>query len=274
MLTPKGNGAVSWWRRRKSGSSDAGGRMKTAWDLLFRLRSAEEAMQMPPSRAEVQAMVLAFEQTAARLEGLGEAEKAGDVLDVFLPSFLERAEVAPVWAAHKELEAAAAREVGGEAKQAALPEPTSGSRTSPGAPASQVPTDGSPTPEECPCPSSLAEAVQEMGIEAAGAAEAAPRASAGERPAADRRACSPSVGQESASEAGASEAELEAAAAAAEPEPEAWPAPLPPSPLPPSPEQCEESLVANRRRCSLSAARAAGAIDAEAARRDGVGATA
>lgn len=52
------------------------------------------------SRAEVQAVVLAYETTAARLDAMGESEKAQDLMNVFLPAFLERGEVAPVWSAH------------------------------------------------------------------------------------------------------------------------------------------------------------------------------
>ena len=87
----------SWWRPRRPQQAAK----LTAWDLIYRLRSAEEAMQMPPSRAEVQAMVLAYETTAARLESMGEAEKAADLLQVFLPSFLEGEEVARHTRSHR-----------------------------------------------------------------------------------------------------------------------------------------------------------------------------
>ena len=89
----------SWWRKQPAPPK------LTAWDLVYRLRSAEEAMQMPPSRAEVQALVLAYERTKTQLESMGEAEKASDLMQVFLPAFLERPEVAPVWNAHVQLEA-------------------------------------------------------------------------------------------------------------------------------------------------------------------------
>lgn len=81
--------AKGWFGRRKAQPA------LTAWDLISRVRSAEEALQMPPSRAEVQAMVLAFEQTASRLETMGEGEKASDLLQIFLPSFLAKEEVSP-----------------------------------------------------------------------------------------------------------------------------------------------------------------------------------
>ncbi|KAL1520778.1 hypothetical protein AB1Y20_022342 [Prymnesium parvum] len=100
--SPTAHGSRGWWRRSAAPSK------LSAWDLIYRLRSSEDAMTMPPSRAEVQAIVLAYETTAACLEAMGEREKAADLLQVFLPAFLERGEVAPVWSAHMSLQASIA----------------------------------------------------------------------------------------------------------------------------------------------------------------------
>ena len=68
--SPEEKPGGGWFRRSSKPAA------VTAWDLMYRLRSAEEAMQMPPSRAEVQAMVLAYETTATRLEAMGEGAPA------------------------------------------------------------------------------------------------------------------------------------------------------------------------------------------------------
>ena len=59
----------SWWWRKPS-------RKLTAFDLLYGLQAQEAAIGSTPSAVEVEVMGMAFQQTAARLEAMGEVEKA------------------------------------------------------------------------------------------------------------------------------------------------------------------------------------------------------
>ena len=106
METAASSGERSWWWKKSS-------RKLTAFDLLYGLQAQEAAIGSTPSEVEVEVMGMAFQQTAARLEAMGEIEKAQvhtlcvhiatlhdhcmhtlymqDVLQVLLPSFLQRA---------------------------------------------------------------------------------------------------------------------------------------------------------------------------------------
>ena len=59
----------SWWWKKPS-------RKLTAFDLLYGLQAQEAAIGSTPSEVEVEVMGMAFQQTAARLEAMGEVEKA------------------------------------------------------------------------------------------------------------------------------------------------------------------------------------------------------
>ena len=59
----------SWWWKKPS-------RKLTAFDLLYGLQAQEAAIGSTPSEVEVEVMGMAFQQTAARLEAMGEGEKA------------------------------------------------------------------------------------------------------------------------------------------------------------------------------------------------------
>ena len=63
------SGERSWWRRKPN-------RKLTAFDLLYGLQAQEAAIGSTPSEVEVEVMGMAFQQTAARLEAMGEVEKA------------------------------------------------------------------------------------------------------------------------------------------------------------------------------------------------------
>ena len=58
-----------WWWKKPS-------RKLTAFDLLYGLQAQEAAIGSTPSEVEVEVMGMAFQQTAARLEAMGEVEKA------------------------------------------------------------------------------------------------------------------------------------------------------------------------------------------------------
>jgi hypothetical protein len=59
----------SWWWKKPS--------MKlTAFDLLYGLQAQEAAIGTTPSEVEVEVIGMAFQQTAARLEAMGEVDKA------------------------------------------------------------------------------------------------------------------------------------------------------------------------------------------------------
>ena len=59
----------SWWWKKPC-------RKLTAFDLLYGLQAQEAAIGSTPSEVEVEVMGMAFQQTAARLEAMGEVEKA------------------------------------------------------------------------------------------------------------------------------------------------------------------------------------------------------
>ena len=58
----------AWWKKPS--------RKLTAFDLLYGLQAQEAAIGSTPSEVEVEVMGMAFQQTAARLEAMGEVEKA------------------------------------------------------------------------------------------------------------------------------------------------------------------------------------------------------
>ena len=59
----------SWWWKKPS-------RKLTAFDLLYGLQAQEAAIGTTPSEVEVEVIGMAFQQTAARLEAMGEVDKA------------------------------------------------------------------------------------------------------------------------------------------------------------------------------------------------------
>jgi len=66
---------------------------ETHWDVMHRLQRAEASVRADASLEEVQAMVHTFTEAAEQLEVMGEPDKARDVMEIFLPSFFERADV-------------------------------------------------------------------------------------------------------------------------------------------------------------------------------------
>ena len=104
---PEGLGLAKAWRSLTAHIKlpdiklpDLSLREPDAWQILYDLRTEEAAVRDRPSPMEVRAMLLAYEQAAAKLVRLGEPEKAQDVLHVLMPAFRERTEV--VAAVHAE----------------------------------------------------------------------------------------------------------------------------------------------------------------------------
>ena len=92
----------AWWSAmnctgpRKAPARPNAAAADNAFDLMYRLRSEEEALGARPSEPAVRALMASFEATAGQLVALGEAEKARDISHVFLPALLQRPEVAAV----------------------------------------------------------------------------------------------------------------------------------------------------------------------------------
>ena len=69
MDTASSSEERGWWWKQPS-------RKLTAFDLLYGLQAQEAAIGSTPSEVEVEVMGMVFQQTAARLEAMGEVEKA------------------------------------------------------------------------------------------------------------------------------------------------------------------------------------------------------
>ena len=84
----------AWWSAmnctgpRKAPARPNAAAADNAFDLMYRLRSEEEALGARPSEPAVRALMASFEATAGQLVALGEAEKARDISHVFLPALL------------------------------------------------------------------------------------------------------------------------------------------------------------------------------------------